>query len=103
EHWRRLGVEMVALDTLLSTADFITVHLPLTADTRGLLGKDALARVKPTARIVNASRGGIIDEDALADAVREGRLAGAALDVFANEPLTQSPPIELGPVADPPP
>ena len=95
EHWWRLGVEMVDLDTLLSTSDFITVHLPLTADTKGLIGKDALARVKPTARIVNASRGGIIDEEALAEAIREGRLAGAALDVFSKEPLTQSPLFEL--------
>src|SRR5690606_33963296 len=64
-------------------------------DTKGLIGKDALARVKPTARIVNASRGGIIDEEALAEAIREGRLAGAALDVFSKEPLTQSPLFEL--------
>ncbi|HEX7100163.1 MAG TPA: phosphoglycerate dehydrogenase [Acidimicrobiia bacterium] len=95
EHWRRLGVTMVDLDTLLSTADFITVHLPLTADTKGLLGKDALARLKPSARIINASRGGIIDEEALAEAIREGRIAGAALDVFSKEPLTQSPLFEL--------
>ncbi|HJR92055.1 MAG TPA: phosphoglycerate dehydrogenase [Acidimicrobiia bacterium] len=92
---RRLGVELVDLDTLLAAADFITIHLPLTSDTSGLIGKEALARVKPGVRIVNAARGGILDEDALAEAIRDGRVAGAGLDVFSSEPLTESPLFDL--------
>lgn len=88
---RRLGVSMVDFDTLLSQSDFITIHLPLTPDTAGLIGKEALAKVKASVRIVNAARGGIVDEDALAEAVRDRRVAGAALDVFSVEPLTDSP------------
>ncbi|MFP3914703.1 MAG: phosphoglycerate dehydrogenase [Actinomycetota bacterium] len=91
ERGRRLGVELVDLDTLLSGSDFITIHLPFTSDTAGLIGKEALERVKPTVRIINAARGGILDEDALAEALRDGRVAGAALDVYAREPLTDSP------------
>jgi D-3-phosphoglycerate dehydrogenase / 2-oxoglutarate reductase len=92
---RRLGVEMVDLDTLLARADFITIHLPMTPDTVGLLGKEALAKVKPGVRIINAARGGILDEDALAEAIREGRVAGAALDVFAVEPPSDSPLLQM--------
>lgn len=92
---RKLGVEMVGLDELLATSDFITIHLPLTADTTGLIGKEALAKVKQGVRIVNTARGGILDEDALAEAVRDGRVAGAALDVYATEPLVESPLFEL--------
>lgn len=88
---RRLGVQMVELDDLLARSDFITIHLPRTPDTANLIGKEALSRVKSGVRIVNAARGGILDEDALAEAIREGRVAGAALDVFATEPLTDSP------------
>lgn len=95
ERARRLGVEMVDLDTLLARADFITIHLPMTPDTAGLLGKEALAKVKPGVRIINAARGGILDEDALAEAIREGRVAGAALDVFAVEPPTDSPLLQM--------
>lgn len=92
---RRLGVEIVDLERLLSEADVITIHLPLTKDTEGLLDKEALARAKQGVRIVNTSRGGIIDEQALADAIRSGRVAGASLDVFAVEPLRTSPLFEL--------
>ncbi|HEY7563318.1 MAG TPA: phosphoglycerate dehydrogenase [Acidimicrobiia bacterium] len=92
---RRLGVDLTTLDRLLSSSDFITIHLPLTAETDGLLGKDNLARCKPGVRIVNTSRGGIVDELALAEAVRSGRVAGAALDVFVTEPLTESPLFDL--------
>lgn len=92
---RRSGVELVELDDLLAKSDFITIHLPLTPETEGLLAKDALARCKPGVRIVNTSRGGIVDEEALADALRSGHVAGAALDVFVNEPLTSSPLFEL--------
>jgi D-3-phosphoglycerate dehydrogenase len=92
---RRIGVDLVELEEVLERSDFTTIHLPLTADTEGLLGKDNLARCKPGMRIVNTSRGGIIDELALVEAVRSGHIGGAALDVFATEPLTESPLFEL--------
>lgn len=92
---RRLGVELVDLDTLLGRSDFITIHLPMTTDTAGLIGKESLAKVKPGVRIINAARGGLLDESALAEAIRDGRVAGAALDVFSHEPLTESPLFDL--------
>jgi D-3-phosphoglycerate dehydrogenase len=95
ERARRLGVEMVELETLLAQADFITVHLPLTAETEGLLDGEAWARCRPGVRVVNTSRGGIIDEVALAAAIHSGQVAGAGLDVFSLEPLTESPLFEL--------
>ncbi len=82
----RLGVESVELDELLARADFITIHTPLTGDTRHLLGEAELARLKPGARVINCARGGLVDELALARAIQSGRLAGAALDVFEQEP-----------------
>lgn len=92
ERARRLEVELAGnLDELYVQADFITIHLPLTAETTGMIGTDTFAKMKPGVRIVNASRGGIIDEGALAEAIRSGRVAGAALDVFAAEPTTESP------------
>ncbi|HEX2705362.1 MAG TPA: phosphoglycerate dehydrogenase [Candidatus Lustribacter sp.] len=87
----QLGARLVQLDELLAESDFITVHLPKTPETVGLIGAEALTKVKPTVRIVNAARGGIVDEVALAEAIREGRVAGAGLDVFATEPTTASP------------
>ncbi|HEU4489867.1 MAG TPA: hydroxyacid dehydrogenase, partial [Jiangellales bacterium] len=87
----QMGVRVLSFDELLAESDFITVHLPKTPETIGLIGDDALAKVKPTVRIVNASRGGIVDEDALAVALKEGRVAGAGIDVFAAEPCTDSP------------
>jgi len=87
----QLGVRLVSLDDLLAESDFISVHLPRNAETVGLLGDRQLHRVKPTVRIINAARGGIVDEDALASALADGRVAGAALDVFATEPCTASP------------
>ncbi|MEI2777500.1 MAG: phosphoglycerate dehydrogenase [Tetrasphaera sp.] len=86
----QLGARLVSLDELLVEADFISIHLPRTTETIGLIGKEALSKVKPTVRIVNAARGGILDEEALAEALREGRVAGAGIDVFATEPTTQS-------------
>ncbi len=87
----QVGARLVSLDELLAESDFITVHLPKNAETVGLIGAEALTKVKPTVRIVNAARGGIIDEEALATAIAEGRVAGAGLDVFAAEPTTESP------------
>jgi D-3-phosphoglycerate dehydrogenase / 2-oxoglutarate reductase len=88
---RHMGVELMALDDLVAEADFVTIHLPKTAETAGLFGRDLLAKAKPGLRIVNAARGGIVDEEALAEALRDGRLGGAAFDVFATEPCTDSP------------
>ncbi|KRV49371.1 3-phosphoglycerate dehydrogenase [Wenjunlia vitaminophila] len=87
----QMGVRLLSLDELLEVSDFITVHLPKTPETIGLIGEDALRKVKPSVRIVNAARGGIVDEEALASALKEGRVAGAGLDVFAKEPCTDSP------------
>lgn len=84
-------VRMVSLDELLAQSDFITLHLPKTAETAGLIGTDALAKVKPTVHIINAARGGVLDEEALHVALTEGRVAGAGLDVYATEPCTDSP------------
>lgn len=95
ERARRLDVDKVGLDELFGRSDFITVHLPKTKETEGLLGKENLAKCKPGVRLVNTSRGGIIDEDALAEAIRTGHVAGAALDVWATEPTTESPLFEL--------
>lgn len=90
ERARQLGIELLSLEQLVGEADFITIHLPKTPETAGLFGKELLAKVKPGVRIVNAARGGILDEEALADAIAAGRVAGAALDVFASEPCTSS-------------
>jgi D-3-phosphoglycerate dehydrogenase / 2-oxoglutarate reductase len=87
----QLGVRLVTLDELMAEADFITVHLPKTPETVGLLDAEALGRCKASAVIVNAARGGIVDEVALYDALRAGRLAAAGVDVFAKEPCTDSP------------
>lgn len=81
-----MKVELAELDSLFARSDFISVHVPLLDETRNLIDAPALAKMKPTARLINCARGGIVNEDALADAIREGRLAGAALDVFAKEP-----------------
>jgi D-3-phosphoglycerate dehydrogenase / 2-oxoglutarate reductase len=88
----RLGVELLdTVDEVLERADFVTVHLPKTPDTIGLLDAERLRRMKPTARLLNVARGGIVDEEALAAALKEGVIAGAAIDVFATEPTTASP------------
>jgi phosphoglycerate dehydrogenase-like enzyme len=88
--YRELGVTPVLLDALLTQADFVTIHLPLDRSTRGLIGAREIARMKPTAFLINTARGGIVDEAALKAALREGRIAGAALDVFATEPPTDA-------------
>lgn len=87
-----LGVTKVTLDEMLAQADFITIHSPLTPETKGMIGREQLRKMKKTARIVNAARGGIIDEAALAEALNEKVIAGAGLDVFTSEPIdTESP------------
>jgi D-3-phosphoglycerate dehydrogenase len=91
----QMGVRSVSLDELLEQSDFISVHLPKTPETIGLIGEQALGKVKPTVRIINAARGGIVDEHALAVALKEGRVAGAGIDVFASEPCTDSPLFEF--------
>ncbi len=92
ERAKEMGVELMpTLEALLVQADFITVHLPRTPDTEGLIGERELGLVKEGARLVNTARGGIVEEDALIKALEDGRLAGAALDVFATEPATDSP------------
>ena len=90
DHARNLQVELVSLEQLLKDSDFITIHTPLTKSTKGLIGAKELAQVKPTVRIINTARGGLIDEAELVKALREKRVAGAAFDVFATEPLTSS-------------
>jgi D-3-phosphoglycerate dehydrogenase len=87
----RLGVEIVELPELLERSDFITLHVPLTKDTRQLIGAETLANVKPGVRIINCSRGAVVDEGALAEAVKAGKVAGVGLDVFEQEPPTESP------------
>lgn len=91
----QLGIELLTLDELLGRADFISVHLPKTKETAGLINKEALAKTKPGVIIVNAARGGLIDEQALADAVTSGHVRAAGLDVFSTEPCTDSPLFEL--------
>ncbi len=92
---QQLGVTLLSLDELLKTSDFITIHMPKTPETTGMISTDQLALMKPTAFIVNVARGGLIDEDALYAALKSKRIAGAGLDVFVNEPPTDSPLLAL--------
>jgi D-3-phosphoglycerate dehydrogenase / 2-oxoglutarate reductase len=91
----QLGIELLSLDELLARADFISVHLPKTPETAGLIDKEALAKTKPGVIIVNAARGGLVDEAALAEAVTSGHVRAAGIDVFATEPCTDSPLFDL--------
>ena len=86
EHARNLGVEAVEFDRLLAESDYISIHTPLTADTKSLIGAAEFAKLKPGVRIVNAARGGLVDEELLDEALTSGKVAGAALDVFSSEP-----------------
>ena len=95
ERAMEIGVEKVEVEQLLKRADFITLHTPLTDRTRNILSAEALAQCKPGVRIVNCARGGLIDEAALAEAIKKGHVAGAALDVFEVEPAKASPLFEL--------
>jgi D-3-phosphoglycerate dehydrogenase len=87
----QMGITLTTLDDLVERSDFITIHIPKTPETTGLIGAEQLKKAKPTLRIVNASRGGIIDEEAIYTALHEGWIAGAGLDVFVSEPPTRSP------------
>jgi D-3-phosphoglycerate dehydrogenase len=91
ERAAEMNIELVDLETLISSSDFVTLHLARTPDTLNLINAELLAKAKPGLRIVNVARGGIIDESALADAISNGPVGGAAIDVFAEEPTTVSP------------
>jgi D-3-phosphoglycerate dehydrogenase len=101
ERFRELGVDTASFDDVLARSDFVTLHLPLTDDTRGAIGRDALAKLKPSARLINAARGELVDEEALIGALRAGTLAGAAIDVYSQEPysgpLTELPNVVVTP------
>jgi D-3-phosphoglycerate dehydrogenase len=91
DYARNLKVDLVSLDQLIREADFVTLHVPLTSATKRLIGAKELAKLKPTARIINCARGGLIDEEAVVKAIKTGKIAGAAFDVFDHEPVTDSP------------
>ncbi len=91
ERAKAMGIRMVTIEELVGEADFVTIHTPKTPETTGLFGRDLLAKAKPGIRIINTARGGIVDEEALAEAIANGIVAGAGLDVFAKEPCTDSP------------
>jgi D-3-phosphoglycerate dehydrogenase len=91
----QLGIELLSLDDLLGRSDFISVHLPKTPETAGLIDKEALTKTKPGVIVVNAARGGLVDETALAEAITSGHVRAAGIDVFATEPCTDSPLFEL--------
>jgi D-3-phosphoglycerate dehydrogenase len=91
----QIGVRLVSLEELLRESDFISIHLPKTPETVGLIGEKELATCKPGVRFVNAARGGLVDEHALAQAIKDGHVAGAGIDVFATEPCTDSPLFEF--------
>jgi D-3-phosphoglycerate dehydrogenase / 2-oxoglutarate reductase len=89
--WKSLRVPPLGLQELLATSDFVTLHVPIADDTRNLIGAKELASMKPGAYLINCARGGLVDEEALADALVRGHLRGAAVDVFEEEPLVKSP------------
>ncbi|HAF13565.1 MAG TPA: phosphoglycerate dehydrogenase [Blastocatellia bacterium] len=95
EQARDLEIELAPLEDVFANADFLTVHTPLTPETRGIIGRDAFAKMKQGVRVINCARGGLVDESALCDAIKSGAVAGAALDVFANEPPASDHPLLL--------
>ncbi len=99
ERAEQLGVQSVSLEELLRQSDFVSLHAPMTQQTQGLIGAKEIELMKPTARIINVARGGIVDERALADALERGRLAGAAIDVFTQEPPPPDHPLLRAPNA----
>jgi D-3-phosphoglycerate dehydrogenase len=92
---RQLGVEVMSLEQVMAESDFLTIHLPKTKDTTGLINRELMSKARPGMRIVNVARGGIVDEADLAECIRDGVIAGAGLDVFDTEPTTESPLFEL--------
>lgn len=86
-------VKLCTFEEVLGESDFVSVHLPITPETRGMIGKDAIKQMKPAARLINTARGGIVDEDALCEAIKNGELAGAALDVLEKEPAAADNPL----------
>ena len=97
EREAELGIRFAELDDLLSSSDIITLHVPLTPETRGMISADAISRMKPNAVLVNVARGEVVDEEALADALSNERLGGAALDVYSTEPVDQGNPVLAAP------
>jgi D-3-phosphoglycerate dehydrogenase len=94
DHWPDIPHERLAsLDGMWPRADVVTPHVPLTEETRNIVGREGMARMKPTAIVVNAARGGVVDERALYDALKAGKLFGAGLDVFVEEPPTNRDPL----------
>ena len=92
---KKMGVELLGLDQVVTESDFLTIHLPKTPETIGLINRDLLLKAKPELRVINVARGGIVHEGDLAECIRDGVIAGAALDVFSTEPMTESPLFEL--------
>ena len=93
EHARDLGIELGSLENVFQRADFITIHTPVTDETRGIIGRDAFGKMKKGVRLINCARGGLVDENALLEAVENGTVAAAALDVFSQEPLDENSPL----------
>ena len=93
ERAKALGVKVVTFDELIEQSDFITVHMPLTPDTKGMIGMEQMKKMKKGVRLVNCARGGIIVEEDLAEAVKQGLVAGAAIDVYTSEPVTKDHPL----------
>lgn len=89
------GIAYAEIDEILKEADFVSLHVPLTPETKNLIGAEQLSMMKPTAYLINAARGGVVDEDALYKALKEGKIAGAGIDVFSSEPPTKSPLLDL--------
>jgi D-3-phosphoglycerate dehydrogenase len=90
EYAENLGVKLMPVDQILRECDFLTLHIPMTSQTKNMIGAKELATMKPTARVINCARGGLIDEQALFDAVEQGKIAGAAVDVFTKEPAVEN-------------
>ena len=88
-----MGIKSISLDELLQTSDVVSVHVPLTSETRNMIGKRELEMMKPTAIVINTARGGIINEEALVDALKSGNIAGAGLDVLEHEPPDPNDPL----------
>lgn len=95
ERASQIGVEAVSLDDIFKNSDYITIHTPKTEQTKNLINSETIKKMKDGVRIINCARGGLVDEDALAEALKSGKVKGAALDVFAKEPLTESPFFEM--------